>query len=106
MSRTTRTRFAAATSAALAVSLMPRQANTPLIADLIFKGEVSEIKEVMKRSRNLGMQTFDQSLFQLYDSGKITLDQAIENADSKTDLALHVRLTTSAKPDTSGMEMT
>jgi twitching motility protein PilU len=42
--------------------------NTPLISDLIFKGEVSEIKEIMKKSRNLGMQTFDQALFDLYEA--------------------------------------
>ncbi len=79
---------------------------SPYVSDLILKGQIDQLKPAMAKSNDLGMQTFDQSLFQLYDTGKITLDQAIENADSKTDLALHVRLTTSAKPDTSGMEMT
>src|SRR5690606_30339755 len=56
--------------------------NSPLIADLIFKGEVHEIKEIMKRSRELGMQTFDQHLFELYDNGVITYEDALRNADS------------------------
>ncbi|MEP6558415.1 MAG: ATPase, T2SS/T4P/T4SS family, partial [Burkholderiales bacterium] len=66
--------------------------NTPLIADLIFKGEVSEIKEVMKRSRNLGMQTFDQSLFDLFESNVISYEDALRNADSLNDLRLTIKL--------------
>ncbi|GAA5172452.1 PilT/PilU family type 4a pilus ATPase [Viridibacterium curvum] len=66
--------------------------NSPLIADLIFKGEVHEIKEVMKRSRELGMQTFDQSLFLLYEDGLITLEDALRNADSVNDLRLQIKL--------------
>ncbi|MFT3734316.1 MAG: PilT/PilU family type 4a pilus ATPase [Rhodocyclaceae bacterium] len=66
--------------------------NSPLIADLIFKGEVHEIKEVMKRSRELGMQTFDQSLFLLYEEGLITLEDALRNADSVNDLRLQIKL--------------
>ncbi len=66
--------------------------NTPLIADLIFKGEVSEIKEVMKRSRNLGMQTFDQSLFDLFESNVISYEDALRNADSVNDLRLTIKL--------------
>ena len=66
--------------------------NTPLISDLIFKGEVSEIKEVMKRSREQGMQTFDQSLFDLYESGKVTYEDALRNADSVNDLRLQIKL--------------
>ena len=50
--------------------------NTPLISDLIFKGDVSEIKEIMKKSRNLGMQTFDQALFDLCQKGLITREEA------------------------------
>jgi twitching motility protein PilU len=66
--------------------------NTPLISDLIFKGEVSEIKEIMKRSRELGMQTFDQSLFDLYESQTVTYEDALRNADSVNDLRLQIKL--------------
>ena len=66
--------------------------NTPLISDLIFKGDVHEIKEIMKKSRNLGMQTFDQALFDLYESHTITLEDALRNADSVNDLRLQVKL--------------
>jgi len=66
--------------------------NSPLIADLIFKGEVHEIKELMKRSRELGMQTFDQHLFDLYDNGIITYEDALRNADSVNDLRLSIKL--------------
>jgi len=84
--------------------LLPRQAgkgrvaavevmlNTPLISDLIFKGEVAEIKEVMKRSRELGMQTFDQSLFDLFESNLVTFEDALRNADSHNDLRLQIKL--------------
>ncbi len=67
--------------------------NTPLIADMIFKGEVSEIKEIMKKSRNLGMQTFDQALFDLFESHVITYEDALRNADSVNDLRLQIKLT-------------
>ncbi|MEO7246055.1 MAG: PilT/PilU family type 4a pilus ATPase [Rubrivivax sp.] len=66
--------------------------NTPLIADMIFKGEVGEIKELMKRSRELGMQTFDQSLFDLYEEGVVTYEDVIRNADSVNDLRLQIKL--------------
>jgi twitching motility protein PilU len=66
--------------------------NSPLIADLIFKGEVHEIKEIMKRSRELGMQTFDQHLFDLYDNGVISYEDALRNADSVNDLRLSIKL--------------
>ncbi len=66
--------------------------NSPLIADLIFKGEVHEIKEIMKKSRELGMQTFDQHLFELYDTGVITYEDALRNADSVNDLRLAIKL--------------
>jgi twitching motility protein PilU len=66
--------------------------NSPLIADLIFKGEVHEIKELMKRSRELGMQTFDQHLFDLYDNGIISYEDALRNADSVNDLRLSIKL--------------
>ena len=66
--------------------------NTPLVSDLIFKGEVSEIKELMKRSREHGMQTFDQSLFQLYEDHAVTYEDALRNADSVNDLRLQIKL--------------
>ncbi|OYU29511.1 MAG: type IV pili twitching motility protein PilT [Burkholderiales bacterium PBB2] len=66
--------------------------NTPLVSDLIFKGEVGEIKEIMKRSREQGMQTFDQALFDLYESGKVTYEDALRNADSVNDLRLQIKL--------------
>ena len=66
--------------------------NSPLIADLIFKGEVHEIKEIMKKSRELGMQTFDQALFDLYEAGRISYEDALRNADSINDLRLQIKL--------------
>lgn len=66
--------------------------NTPLISDLIFKGNVHEIKEIMKKSRELGMQTFDQALFDLYEQDKITYEDALRNADSINDLRLAIKL--------------
>ena len=66
--------------------------NTPLVGDLIFKGEIAEIKELMKRSRELGMQTFDQSLFDLYEARHITYEDALRNADSVNDLRLQIKL--------------
>ena len=66
--------------------------NSPLIADLIFKGEVHEIKEIMKKSRELGMQTFDQALFDIYEDGKISYEDALRNADSVNDLRLNIKL--------------
>ena len=66
--------------------------NSPLISDMIFKGEVSEIKEVMKKSRNLGMQTFDQALFDAYEADLITYEDALRNADSLNDLRLQIKL--------------
>ncbi|WP_295957297.1 PilT/PilU family type 4a pilus ATPase [Rhodoferax sp.] len=66
--------------------------NTPLISDLIFKGEVTEIKEIMKKSRNLGMQTFDQALFDAYESQLISYEDALRHADSLNDLRLQIKL--------------
>ena len=66
--------------------------NTPLIGDLIFKGDVGEIKEIMKKSRNLGMQTFDQALFDLFEDNMITYEDALRNADSVNDLRLQIKL--------------
>jgi len=66
--------------------------NSPLVSDLIFKGDVSSIKEIMKRSRELGMQTFDQALFELYEAGAISYEDALRNADSLNDLRLQIKL--------------
>jgi twitching motility protein PilU len=66
--------------------------NSPLISDLVFKGDVSGIKEIMKKSRELGMQTFDQALFDLYEAGLISYEDALRNADSLNDLRLEIKL--------------
>ncbi len=66
--------------------------NSPLIADLIFKGEVGEIKEVMKKSGELGMRTFDQSLFEAFEAGLISYQDALRHADSANDLRLRIKL--------------
>mgnify|MGYP003382360953 FL=1 len=66
--------------------------NTPLIADLVFKGDVSEIKEIMKKSRNLGMQTFDQALYDAFEDNVISYEDALRNADSVNDLRLQIKL--------------
>ena len=66
--------------------------NSPLIADLIFKGQVAEIKEIMKKSANIGMQTFDQALFNAYEGNLISLEDALRNADSLNDLRLQIKL--------------
>jgi twitching motility protein PilU len=66
--------------------------NSPLVSDLIFKGEIHEIKEIMKKSRELGMQTFDQALFDLYEAGSISYEDALRNADSVNDLRLQIKL--------------
>ena len=69
--------------------------NSPLISDLIFKGDVAEIKEVMKKSTQMGMQTFDQALFQAFEANLITLEDALRNADSLNDLRLQIKLNSS-----------
>ena len=66
--------------------------NSPLISDLIFKGDVSEIKEIMKKSRNMGMQTFDQALFDAFEGNHIQYEDALRNADSVNDLRLQIKL--------------
>jgi len=65
---------------------------TPLVADLIFRGEVTKIKEVMARSNRLGMKTFDQALFELYEAGTISYEEGLRNADSKNELRLRIKL--------------
>ena len=66
--------------------------NTPIIADKLLKGEFHEIKAIMAKSRELGMKTFDWSLFELYNEGTITYDEAIRNADSANELRLNIKL--------------
>jgi twitching motility protein PilU len=81
--------------------------NTPLISDLIFKGDVHEIKGIMAKSRDLGMQTFDQALFDLYESGEISYEEAIRNADSMNELRLQIKLNGAEAQDrdmTSGLD--
>ena len=63
-----------------------------MIADLIFKGEVTAIKEVMSKSNRLGMKTFDQSLFDLYEEGVISYEEALKNADSMNEVRLRIKL--------------
>jgi twitching motility protein PilU len=74
------------------VAAMEIMLRSPLIADLILKGEVPQIKEVMAKSNRLGMKTFDQDLFDLYEAGKIDYEEAMRNADSKNELRLRVKL--------------
>ena len=66
--------------------------NTPLVSDLIRKGQVHELKKLMKQSRELGMQTFDQALFELYTSGKISYEDALNSADSMNEVRLMIKL--------------
>jgi twitching motility protein PilU len=74
------------------IAAMEIMLNTPLIADLIFKGEVGQIKDIMSKSTRLGMQTFDQALFDLYESATISYEEAMRNADSKNELRLRIKL--------------
>ncbi len=74
------------------VAAMEIMLHSPLIADLIFKGEVAKIKEVMAKSTRLGMRTFDQHLFELYEDRKISYEEALRNADSKNELRLKIKL--------------
>lgn len=91
-------------TAMISQRLMPRESGvgrvaameimlaSPLISDLIYRGEVSQIKEVMAKSTRLGMQTFDQALFLLYEDGAISYEEAIRNADSQNELRLRIKL--------------
>ena len=71
--------------------------NTPLIADIILKGNFHELKEIMGKSRELGMQTFDQALFDLYNEGAIGYEEALRNADSTNELRLQIKLKSDRK---------
>ena len=73
--------------------------NSPLISDLIFKGDVHEIKSIIGRSREIGMQTFDQALFELHEAGKVSYEDALRNADSVNDLRLRFKLEGKASKD-------
>ncbi len=74
------------------IAAMEIMLTSPLIADLIFKGEVAQIKEVMAKSTRLGMQTFDQALFALYEESLISYEEAMRNADSRNELRLRIKL--------------
>ena len=74
------------------VAAMEIMLASPLISDLIFRGEVAMIKDIMAKSTRLGMQTFDQALFQLYEDGVISYEEAMRNADSKNELRLKIKL--------------
>jgi twitching motility protein PilU len=74
------------------IAAMEIMLNSPLIQDLIFRGEVAKIKEVMARSTRVGMKTFDQALFDLFEQGHISYEDALRNADSKNELRLRVKL--------------
>ena len=81
--------------------------NSPLISDLIFKGEIHGIKEIMKKSRELGMQTFDQALFDLYEGGRISYEDALRFADSTNEVRLNIKLNSKDSKDkdiTKGIE--
>ncbi len=66
--------------------------NSPLISELILRGDIHGVKEIMAKSRDIGMQTFDQSLFDLYEADLISYDEALKNADSVNDLRLQIQL--------------
>jgi twitching motility protein PilU len=74
------------------VAAMEIMLASPLISDLIFRGEVAAIKDIMAKSTRLGMQTFDQALFQLYEDSVISYEEALRNADSKNELRLKIKL--------------
>jgi len=84
------------------VAAMEIMLKSPLISDLIFKGEVTQIKEIMAKSNRLGMKTFDQDLYDLYEAGKIGYEDAMRNADSKNELRLRIKL--EGKRDTDDAE--
>ena len=89
------------------IAAMEIMLNSPLIQDLIFRGEVAKIKEVMSRSNRVGMKTFDQALFDLFEQGYISYEDALRNADSKNELRLRVKLESKreSKPIESGDEL-
>ena len=79
---------------------------TPLVCDLVLKGQIHKIKEVMEKSSNIGMQTFDSALFELYKTGKISLEEALRNADSQNNLRLKISLSEGRPGDaTAGLSL-
>ncbi|MBA4262459.1 MAG: type IV pili twitching motility protein PilT [Comamonadaceae bacterium] len=78
---------------------------SPYISELIQKGQTDELKDVMAKSTELGMCTFDQSLYGLFERGELTLEQALESADSRTDLSLRIRLHHGQRPSTAGLRV-
>jgi twitching motility protein PilU len=80
--------------------------STPYVSDLIEKGEIAMLKEAMKQGMEHGMQTFDEALYRLYAGAQISYTEALEHADSRTDLALRVRLDGPAPTDGSGLQLT
>jgi len=80
--------------------------NTPLISDLIAKGDISGMKPIMAKSRELGMQTFDQALLELYQAGKISYDEALKNADSRNELRLQIKLSGGEDQTSGGLSLT
>ena len=86
-------------------SLIPKTLNSPLISELILKGEIHSIKDIMQKSEELGMQTFDQALFHLYQSGEIAYKDALTYADSPNELRLMIKLSKDASVDELSGEM-
>ena len=86
------------------VAAMEIMLASPLINDLIFRGEVAQIKEVMSKSTRLGMQTFDQALFQLFEEGVISYEEALRNADSKNELRLKIKLESNRESSTAAKQ--
>jgi len=78
---------------------------TPLISDLLLKGDIHKIKEIMERSENLGMKTFDSALYTLYKAGQISLEEALRNADSQNNLRLRISLEEKGDQDQSGLHL-
>ena len=78
---------------------------TGFVADLILRGEIDQLRAAIAKSGPVGMQTFDQSLFELVQAGKINAQQALDHADSRTDLSLRLRLAAGLAPETSGLEI-
>jgi len=76
---------------------------TPSVSEMILRGEVESIKEIMQKSENLGMQTFDTALFKLYEAGKITLDETLKNADSANNLRLRIKLHSKGEEGSAGL---
>ena len=74
------------------VAAMEIMLASPLISDLIYRGEVAMIKDIMAKSTRLGMQTFDQALFSLFEDGVISYEEAMRNADSQNELRLRIKL--------------